>query len=211
MELADERTLEPGQGEVSYSERKSVPGFLIKTESGVTLKCSDTAPIPTPDGLVLAPQLLGKDVPVRTDAGGLITVGWETVISVVSIGTIQVQHITVGDRCFWAGEKAGAYILHHNLKDAGGDDPDPWDDDGWWRAASTSDEQPAPAKASAPPAVSDANMRALVALINTSHHTATAPETAPALAVAAESAHVETVVVGLAHWHTFLMPDNSSI
>jgi hypothetical protein len=31
-----------------------------------------------------------------------------------------VQHITVGDRCFWAGEKRGAYILHHNSKDAGG-------------------------------------------------------------------------------------------
>ncbi|MYN16397.1 hypothetical protein GTP81_06490 [Rugamonas sp. FT107W] len=132
MELADERTLEGGTGAVSYSQKKLVPGFRITTESGVTLKCSDTAPIPTPEGLVLAPELLHKKVPVRRDEDGVISVAWEKVTSVESIGEIYVQHITVGDRCFWAGEKAGAYILHHNLKDSGGDDPeepeDPWDD-----------------------------------------------------------------------------------
>lgn len=132
MELADERTLEPSTGVVSYSQKKLAPGFRITTESGATLQCSDTAPIPTPEGLVLAPQLLNKKVAVRRDDNGVIAVAWDTVTSVESIGPISVQHITVGDRCFWAGEQAGAYILHHNLKDEGGDDPeepeDPWDD-----------------------------------------------------------------------------------
>lgn len=145
MELADERSLEPGEGVVSYSQTKSVPGYRIVTESGVSLKCSDTAPIPTPEGLVLAPDLLGQLVPVRRDENGIITVGWEKVVSVTAIGDILVQHITVGDRCFWAGEKSGAYILHHNLKDAGGDDPDfpddPWYD--WVVAAPAEPEKPA--------------------------------------------------------------------
>jgi hypothetical protein len=117
MQLADERTLEAHIGEVSYSQRKLVPGYRIVTQSGVSLKCSDTAPIPTPDGLVLAPDLLGKQVPVRRDIDGKLVVGWERVEVVAAIGMIEVQHITVGDRCFWAGERAGAYILHHNLKE----------------------------------------------------------------------------------------------
>ena len=125
MQLADERTLEPGLGIVSYSQIKTAAGFRITTESGASLKCSDTAPIPTPEGLVLAPDLQGKRVAVRLD-GANGAVRWEAVTAVEAIGQIQVQHITVGDKCFWAGEKAGAYILHHNLKDAGGgggDDP----------------------------------------------------------------------------------------
>jgi hypothetical protein len=116
MSLAHEKTLEPGEGVVSYSERKTAPGFRIVTEHGFTLVCSDTAPIPTPRGLVLAPELLGYDVAVRKDEGGAFQVGWDKVVKVESIGTIDIQHITVGDKCFWAGEKPNAYILHHNLK-----------------------------------------------------------------------------------------------
>lgn len=117
LQLADSVTLEPAMGEVTYSQIKTQPGYRITTESGVTLLCSDTAPIPTPDGLVLAPNLAGKQVPVRHDgANGLQVTGWETVVQVNFVGPIQVQHITVGDRCFWAGEQAGSYILHHNIK-----------------------------------------------------------------------------------------------
>jgi hypothetical protein len=128
MQLADQQTLEAGRGVVSYSQIKTAAGFRITTVSGVSLKCSDSAPIPTPEGLVLAPELLGKQVAVRQD-GAQGSVRWEKVVAVDAIGEIQVQHITVGDKCFWAGEKPGAYILHHNLKDEGGDDPDPGDDD----------------------------------------------------------------------------------
>lgn len=137
MQLADESSLVAGQGTVTYSERKSVPGYRITTASGVTLVCSDSAPIPTPEGLVLAPDLLGKQVAVRRDGHNELNTGWEVVNQVDSIGTIEVQHITVGDKCFWAGEKADAYILHHNLKqvDGGGGGGGLYGDDGfpsWW-------------------------------------------------------------------------------
>lgn len=127
MELADEKTLEPDRGVVTYSQRKTQPGWRIVTQGGVTLRCSASAPIPTPEGLVLAPELLGKRVAVRRDGAQGTTTAWETVESVQAIGDIEVQHITVGDRCFWAGAHAGAFILHHNMKDTGGDDPTDWD------------------------------------------------------------------------------------
>lgn len=128
MELADERTLEAGSGIVSYSKVKFAAGFRITTASGAALVCSDTAPIPTPEGLILAPELHGKNVAVRKDHGENSTVFWDVVISVDSIGEIQVQHITVGDKCFWAGEHQGTYILHHNQKGEGGNDA-PGDED----------------------------------------------------------------------------------
>jgi hypothetical protein len=121
MQLADERSLEPALGEVTYSQRKTVPGVRIITQSGISLKCSTTAPIPTSEGLILAPNLLGKKVPVRRDVDGIPKMSWELIEVVESIGLIEVQHITVGDRCFWAGEKKNGYILHHNLKQPDGD------------------------------------------------------------------------------------------
>lgn len=116
MQLADEKTLEAGKGSVSFSKRKSASGFRITTTGGVSLVCSDTAPIPTRDGIVLAPNVAGKSVAVRRDANGMSQVSWEDVSSVESVGQIDIQHITVGDKCFWAGESDDGYILHHNLK-----------------------------------------------------------------------------------------------
>ncbi len=129
MQLSDEENLEPAIGEVSYSQQKNCPGFRITTDSGATLVCSDTAPIPTPDGLVLAPDLLGKMVAVRRDDSSGTKTAWETVIEVKSIGQIIVQHITVGNKCFWAGEKKNVYILHHNLKFVGDDGTGDWWDE----------------------------------------------------------------------------------
>lgn len=141
MELADESSLHAGSGVVSYSQRKTQPGYRVLTESGVSLRCSSTAPIPTREGLVLAPELLGKEVAVRRDHERGTDTGWETVVSVQDIGSIEVQHITVGDRSFWAGESKGAYILHHNIKmgpGGGDDDIPPW----WgWRAGRSTDKQ----------------------------------------------------------------------
>jgi hypothetical protein len=130
MDLGDEKSLEAGKGTVTYSQLKQAPGFRITTEKGVSLVCSDTAPIPTKgNGLVTPQKLLGEQVAVRWDENGVTTTGWETIVKVEPVGIIRVQHITVGDKCFWAGEKKGAYILHHNMKDAGGGDywPDEWD------------------------------------------------------------------------------------
>jgi hypothetical protein len=135
MQLGDEVTMGTATGVVGYSMLKAARGYRITTESGASLVCSDTAPIPTRDkGLLTPAKLLGEHVAVRWDESGMTSAGWETVSKVEEVGTIQVQHITVGDKCFWSGEKKGAYILHHNMKQAGGeggggyDWPWAWDD-----------------------------------------------------------------------------------
>lgn len=116
LKLADEKTLEPGTGKVSYSETKDADGFELATENGAVLVCSSTAPIPTTEGIVLAPNVLGKSV--GTWLNGVVA--WNKVVSVKSVGRIKVQHITVGDKCFWAGKEDGKFILHHNIKEGGG-------------------------------------------------------------------------------------------
>ena len=116
MLLADQGDLSEGSGNVTYAELKIRPGYRLVTKSGISLKCSDTAPIPTPDGLVLASDIeVGDEVATMVDGKA----SWEPLVSVDTIGMIPVQHITVGDKCFWAGEQDGKYILHHNVK-AGG-------------------------------------------------------------------------------------------
>jgi hypothetical protein len=96
---------------VTYSETKTKPCVKIVTETGASLVCSTTAPIPSlHNGYKLAPTLMGEMVPVMRHN---IT-KWEKIVSVVCVGDLEVRHITVGDRCFWAGETADAFILHHN-------------------------------------------------------------------------------------------------
>jgi hypothetical protein len=123
MELADEKVFDPIEkkfkssiGIVTYSKLVSVNGVKITTTSGISLLCSDSAPLPTENGLVDAPYVLGKKVPVKSSIEKGAFCAWEEVVSVESVGLIDVQHITVGDKCFWAGEKQDGYILHHNLK-----------------------------------------------------------------------------------------------
>lgn len=116
MFLADQWTLEPGTGEVTASYPMAQPGYRIVTESGASLVCSSSAPIPVKDQLlcVKPADLLGELVAVRHDVDLSYVTDWEKVVEVTFLGTIMVQFITVGDKCFWAGEKKGAYILHHN-------------------------------------------------------------------------------------------------
>ena len=112
LDLSDNLTLDESKGVVSYSETKPANGYRISTKSA-SLICSDTAPIPVKDGSYKHPQdLAGHEVPVMVDG----VKSWEPIESIDHVGEIQVQHITVGDRCFWAGEKDGSYILHHNQK-----------------------------------------------------------------------------------------------
>ena len=118
MQLGDEHSpdLHTEVGVVSYSETKRARGFRVTTQSGISLVCSDSAPIWTDKGYIEAPGLLGTHVAVRVD-GEKIAVRYEQVEAVVEVGEIDIQHITVGDRAFWAGEQHGAYLLHHNLKE----------------------------------------------------------------------------------------------
>jgi hypothetical protein len=111
LELADHISLEPLFGEVLHSQPTLQHGFRFVTESGAALRCSHSAPIPTLNGALMTPKyLLDEYVAVRR---GEFT-AWEKVICVEDIGEIMVQHISVNDKCFWAGEQPDAFILHHN-------------------------------------------------------------------------------------------------
>jgi hypothetical protein len=100
------------EGVVTYSTPVLADRLRIVTQSGAALTCSTTAPIPTERaGCVLAPNLMGHRVLVRREG----VTQWEVVSDLVRLSRGWVQHITVGDRCFWAGD-ADADLLHHNLK-----------------------------------------------------------------------------------------------
>lgn len=116
LALYDHREREDTTGRVTYSERKRAECVRITTARGVTLTCSTTAPIPTmTSGFVLAPHLLGHQIPVM-DYGRQ---SWDVVTDIEHVGERAIQHITVGSRCFWAGDEQGRYILHHNAKSPG--------------------------------------------------------------------------------------------
>lgn len=119
MMLVDHETLGPGMGIVTYSKREYTMCVRVITANAV-LTCSTTAPIPVKgEGFINAGGgLIGKLVPVMTLIDGHTgqTVGWDMVIGVEDAGRVAVQHITVGDKCFWAGAQNNAFIAHHNAK-----------------------------------------------------------------------------------------------
>jgi len=84
----------------------------LVTESGASLVCSDTAPIPTlNNGIKKPPELVGEMIPVLR-SGAII---WERVVSNENVGYKFVRVIDAHDNYFWAGETSDAYILHHNI------------------------------------------------------------------------------------------------
>lgn len=100
-------------GIVSRSEPAVRPCYRILTALGVSLVCSDTAPIPVRRGGYRTPgQLMGHSVPIKL--GDVVT--WSVVADLQFVGLREVQHITVENACFWAGEREGSFILHHNAK-----------------------------------------------------------------------------------------------
>lgn len=109
----DPFTLEHRLVEITYSQTAYAQCYLLRTEDGVELSCSDTAPIPTRDGrLVLAPAMLGLET--ITLKYGLKA--WSRVVSVEPLGVQEVQHITCENSCFFAGNKKGECMAHHNIK-----------------------------------------------------------------------------------------------
>jgi hypothetical protein len=112
--LADGRTLETTVGSVKSALVEKQPCVRVMTTEGTSLVCSYSAPLATLDGIVHAPNVLGKQVAVLyKDSGGNVNY-WETVCSVEEVGEKFVAVIDAHDNFFWAGEKEGAYILHHN-------------------------------------------------------------------------------------------------
>lgn len=101
---ADPVTLERGTAVVRYSEAKLQPcvGVLLADRS---LHCSESAPLPTPKGLVDAPHVSSMYVAARYADRAQ----WEPVMAVYGRGLRWVQHIDIDNGCFWAGG-----VLHHN-------------------------------------------------------------------------------------------------
>ncbi len=113
LQLFDPETWEASTGVVTYSAQCAANLWRITTADGVVLTCSETAPIPVGSGEYRTPgELLGFNVPTLT----WNVWDWDTVIDVTPLGEGPVQHITVGNRCFWVGDAEGAYLLHHNAK-----------------------------------------------------------------------------------------------
>lgn len=112
--LCDPDTGEEAWGTVTHAAIATAPGICMRWEDGGSLTCSATAPIPVRGvGYVQAAETCGRIVPTRTLRGDTADA---TVQHVAAIGQIEVMHITVGDRCFWAGDDGEHYVLHHNLK-----------------------------------------------------------------------------------------------
>jgi len=109
--LANETNLAVFVGEVRKGAIELQPCVRVVTEDGTSLVCSTTAPLPTLQGLHLAPDVLGKAVAVFKDG----MTYWNKVVSVEDAGVKFVRVIDAHNNSFWAGEKEGAYILHHNM------------------------------------------------------------------------------------------------
>jgi hypothetical protein len=107
----DPETMERLSLLVSYSKRAMAECYLLRCANGVELTCSDSAPIPTPDGLVLAPDMLGKKTITQT-----VVREWSEVVAVIFVGRMPVQHITAENGNFFAGNVRGKYMAHHNIK-----------------------------------------------------------------------------------------------
>ncbi|WP_421793503.1 TipJ family phage tail tip protein [Hydrocarboniphaga effusa] len=114
IETAEELSLAAGIAAITHASDAWRRCSRI-TAGEFVLDCSDGAGIPTRQhGLVAACQLttaheiavrLGRDAPT-----------WIPVSTVEPIGHRMVRKLSLGERCFWAGNQEGFYILHHNIK-----------------------------------------------------------------------------------------------
>lgn len=107
----DDGSLATVPGAVRYASRSHQLCVRVLTVSGTPLTCTLDAPLRRQDGsYVYASEALGHAVAVLYDG----VVRWEEVVSVTHVGVRKIVMINAGDRCFWAGDLPGRYILHHN-------------------------------------------------------------------------------------------------
>jgi len=105
--------LEIVEGTVINAVTKPEQCVRVTTEAGISLVCSTSAPLWTDEGKYYdAPDVGDKKVAVMKDG----KTWFDTVISVEDMGVLDVRPMDCGDQNFWAGEKDGEYILHHNVK-----------------------------------------------------------------------------------------------
>lgn len=99
-------------GKVNKTLNDYQPCVRISTVDGISLVCSTTAPIYTKEkGFIPATEVYGKRVAVmRNDH-----VWFDEVVGLEDVGMKFVRVIDAGNNSFWAGERPGGFILHHNV------------------------------------------------------------------------------------------------
>jgi hypothetical protein len=87
------------------------PCVRITTVDGISLVCSTTAPILTKEnGFVPSTEVYGKRVAVMRNG----RTWFDEVVGLEDVGMRFVRVIDTGNNSFWAGEKPGSFMLHHN-------------------------------------------------------------------------------------------------
>jgi hypothetical protein len=104
--------LEIVDGQVVKTLNDYQPCVRISTADGITLVCSTTAPILTKDnGFIPSTEVYGKRVAVMRNG-----VTWyDEVVGLEDVGMKFVRVVDAGNNSFWAGERPGSFILHHNV------------------------------------------------------------------------------------------------
>jgi hypothetical protein len=104
--------LEIVDGKVIKTLNDYQPCVRISTADGITLVCSTTAPIFTKDkGFIPSTQVYGQRVAVMRNG----RTWYDEVVGLEDVGMKFVRVIDAGNNSFWAGERPGSYILHHNV------------------------------------------------------------------------------------------------
>lgn len=99
-------------GQVIKTLNDYQPCVRITTVDGITLVCSTTAKILTKEeGFIPATELYGKRVAVMRNG----RTWYDEVVGLDDMGMKFVRVVDAGNNSFWAGEKPGSFILHHNV------------------------------------------------------------------------------------------------
>ncbi len=104
-------SLEIVDGKVVSTLNDYQPCVRVVTADGITLVCSTTAPLLTKDkGFIPATEVYGKRVAVMRNGKSW----FDEVVGLEDVGMKFVRVIDTGNNSFWAGERPGSFILHHN-------------------------------------------------------------------------------------------------
>jgi len=104
--------LEIVDGQIIKTLNDYQPCVRISTSDGITLVCSTTAPILTKySGFIPATEVYGKRVAVMRNG----RTWYDEVVNLEDVGMKFVRVVDAGNNSFWAGERPGSFILHHNV------------------------------------------------------------------------------------------------
>jgi hypothetical protein len=101
-----------------YNKLGEEEGWLLRTEDGIELEVSDSAPLTLQDMTTTTPAELNGRKQATLSIDNVDNIRWvET--DAIPIGRIPVAHIFCGDKVYAAGKTVGRYIATHNLKPVG--------------------------------------------------------------------------------------------